>query len=219
MQIKRNLGAACIVLGVLCVLVAAGLLVQNAWAERQAQQASSDAIAALNQLATMQNASQAQAAADAFGVFGASTGTTSTSGTANANVGNAIATATVDGAVYCGVLEIGAIGLCLPIQAEFSYAALKSSPCLYTQEGNDALVIAAHNYTAHFGNLAQLQPGDIICYTSLTGAVTQYAVSGVTTIEETDVDAIQGSADELILFTCNINNNSQRVVVRCTVVL
>lgn len=227
MRIKKQLGTACIALGCLCVLVAVGLLVQNAWAERTALLESSNALAALLELEGIASDSGTDGiggTVSASGTNGTS-GTDSTNGTGstdNANSTNAAnaaassTTATIAGAVYCGVLEIDAISLALPIQAEFSYANLKIAPCLYTEAESDALVISAHNYAAHFGSLPQLAVGDIARYTTLDGTVYYYEVYQITTVDESDLDAVQGTADELILFTCNINNNTQRVVVRCT---
>ena len=58
----------------------------------------------------------------------------------------------VDGQSYIGVLELQPLGLSLPIISQWSYPGLRIAPCRYTGSAyqND-LVIAAHNYTSHFG--------------------------------------------------------------------
>ncbi len=203
MRIKQMLSKGCIVLGCGCLLIAALLLLQNAWTERNATNASTAALTAI-----------AAQSSD----IGDGDRDTILEGDTTDN-GDGASTMTVAGASYCGVLEMTSINLELPIQADFSYDNLKSSPCIYIQDDNEALVIAAHNYAAHFGSLPQLSIGDAVTYTTLDGSVYAYTVSEIVTIEETDLAAIEGSADELVLFTCNINNNSQRVVVRCNLLL
>lgn len=190
------------ILGGIFLLIAALLLLQNASAERNATNASNTALAAI--------AAQSSVA---------SNDDSDTTPESNIPNGSDASNITVDGATYGGVLAIASLNLSLPIQTDFSYDNLKSSPCIYTQDDNDALVIAAHNYTAHFGSLPQLSIGDAVTYTTLDGNTYTYTVSEIVTIEETDLAAIDGSAEELVLFTCNINDNSQRVVVRCNLLL
>lgn len=192
MRVRQNIGRVCILLGCVCVLIAAALLIQTIWAEQYASTATANALAAI----TLQ--------ADTTGEDPDPADDSATSQSIE-----------VDGSVYCGVLSIDALGLTLPVQAEFSYPNLKSSPCLYPQDGYDAIVIAAHNYTAHFGSLPLLSIGDSLCYTPIGQDAIYYTVYEISTVEASDMETVQGTADELILFTCNINNNTQRVVVRC----
>lgn len=201
MLIKKRIGRVCILLGIACVLVAAGLLLQTLWAEDYAAQASANALAAI-----------------ALQTDSTTTDSTAKEDTDSAEQSATVQDITVDTTVYCGILTIETLGLTLPIQAEFSYPNLKSTPCLYPQEGYDATVIAAHNYNAHFGSLPQLSVGDCICYTPIGQDAMYYTVSELNTVDASEGSAVQGAADELILFTCNINNNTQRVVVRCTLV-
>ncbi len=196
MQLRQILGHVCMILGCICVLVAACLLLQNRRAEQQAAQASANALAAI----------AAQAGND-----GDNTGEAQTPAEDSA----ANQSIVVDDSSYCGVLSIAKLGLTLPIQAEFSYLNLKSSPCLYPQDGYDAIVIAAHNYAAHFGSLPQLTIGDSLSYTPIGQDAIVYTVTEIRTVDASDLQTVQGTADELILFTCNSNNNTQRVVVRC----
>jgi hypothetical protein len=65
----------------------------------------------------------------------------------------------IDGNVYIGYLSIPTLEIELPVQSQWSYENLTVSPCRYygAIKSRD-LVIAAHNYTAHFGQIAQLLP-------------------------------------------------------------
>ena len=64
----------------------------------------------------------------------------------------------VEGYEYVGFLSLPALGLELPVMADWSEAKQKLSPCRYygSVNGND-LVICAHNYARHFGRLTELK--------------------------------------------------------------
>lgn len=66
----------------------------------------------------------------------------------------------VDGHRYIGVLEIPALELELPIMSQWSYPNLKIAPCRYQGSAyqND-LILLAHNYSRHFGQIHTLEPG------------------------------------------------------------
>lgn len=68
-------------------------------------------------------------------------------------------TLTLDGAEWLGWLSIPSLELELPVQAEWSYPALKTSPCRYAGTPEAGLVIAAHNYEQHFARLNLLTAG------------------------------------------------------------
>jgi sortase A len=123
----------------------------------------------------------------------------------------------VDGTLYAGVLEVPDLGLCLPVQAQWSYPALRQSPCVFSgsaQDGN--LVVAAHNYSAHFGRLAQLRQGQTVRYTDGRGLTYTYQVAEITTLAPTAVDEMTSSDGwDLTMFTCTLGGQ-QRVTVRCT---
>ncbi len=124
--------------------------------------------------------------------------------------------ASVDGVLYAGVLEIPDLGLTLPVQASLTYAGLRQTPCVYSgaaQTGN--LVVAAHNYPAHFGNIKQLRQGQEVRFTDARGIVYTYQVSEVTVLAPTSIDEMTSSDGwDLTLFTCTIGGR-QRVTVRC----
>lgn len=116
---------------------------------------------------------------------------------------------------YIGILEIPSLDLRLPIISDWSYPALRISPCRY--EGSpytDDLVIAAHNYRSHFGRLAQLTKGEEVRFTDLDGNVFVYKVGDITTVDPDDTADVTSGAWDLTLFTCTVGGQ-YRVVVRC----
>ena len=121
----------------------------------------------------------------------------------------------IDGEDYIGVLEIPSLGLTLPVMSEWSYPRLKTAPCRYTGSaylGN--LIIAAHNYRSHFGNLKELCEGDVVRFTDMDGNVFSYEVVFLEVLQPTDVDEMESGDWDLTLFTCTVGGKS-RVTVRC----
>ncbi len=129
-----------------------------------------------------------------------------------------VITLTVDENGYIGILSIPSYGLELPVLAEWSYQGLKNSPARYTgspSAGN--LVICAHNYDRHFGNIKNLSTGASITFTDVTGTVYEYEVTVVETIEPTAISEMITGDWDLTLFTCT-RSGQARVAVRCKLV-
>lgn len=127
-------------------------------------------------------------------------------------------TVEVDGRDYIGVLEIPVLDLDLPVMSRWSYPNLKISPCRYTGSAylND-MVIAAHNYTRHFGRLKELSEGETVIFTDVDGNVFTYEVALLETLMPADIEEMENSGWDLTLFTCTIGG-SWRVTVRCALV-
>jgi len=120
-----------------------------------------------------------------------------------------------DGNEYIGYLKIPALGLKLPVMESWSYDKLQISPCRYSgslEENN--LVIAAHNYQRHFGNILTLKEGEKVVFVDHLGYSYEYKVVDVTELEATAVDEMINSEADLTLFTCTYGGVA-RVTVRC----
>lgn len=116
---------------------------------------------------------------------------------------------------YIGILEIPVLDLKLPVMREWSYPNLKISPCCYT--GNikeDNLVIAAHNYSSHFGNIKHLLPDDTIYFVDVNGIVHEFFVLSSEKLNGSDTEKMEEGEWDLTLFTCNFDG-TKRVTVRC----
>lgn len=125
-------------------------------------------------------------------------------------------TATIEGQNYIGILEIPAIGLCLPVIGECSNESLKLAPCRYAGSvyTND-LILAGHNYTSHFAGLSNLTTGNSVCFTAMDGRTFHYEVVKSETLLPTAVEQMESGGWDLTLFTCTYGGKS-RVTVRCT---
>lgn len=117
---------------------------------------------------------------------------------------------------YLGILSIPALDLQLPVQTDWSYKKLRSTPCVYTGSiQNGGLVILAHNYRRHFGLVKNLHQGDEIQLTDLAGNTYHYEVDELLVLDATSVDEMVDSRYDLSLFTCTYGGKA-RVTVRCT---
>ena len=125
---------------------------------------------------------------------------------------------TVNGKPYIGVLAVPVLGLELPVIQEWNYPNLRVAPCRYVGSvyTND-LVLAAHNYISHFGNLKRLHPGDIVTFTDVEGNKFHYEVEVLETLESTAVEEMTSGIWDLSLFTCTVGGQL-RVTVRCKLI-
>ena len=121
----------------------------------------------------------------------------------------------INGEAFCGKVEIEKLGIKLPIYNEWDYTKLKTAPCRYMGNAytND-MIIAAHNYKSHFGNLKDLEIGDEIKFTDPLGNEYVYAVCEIITLDGTAVSDMNSGDWDFTLFTCT-KGGKQRVTVRC----
>lgn len=122
----------------------------------------------------------------------------------------------LDGRQYCGYITLPSLGIELPVLNEWSYPNLKISPCRYSgaPQTND-LIIAAHNYNSHFGQIKNLNSGDEIIFTDCDGEIYIYSVNFTEYVDGYDVDSMLSGSEEwdITLFTCTLSGQS-RVTVR-----
>ena len=123
----------------------------------------------------------------------------------------------VDGAYYCGFITLPSLNLELPVMQEWSYPNLKKSPCRYDGEAvSKNLILAAHNYTRHFGKIRRLNVDDEIYFTDTEGVQYRFRVINTQEIGGYDLEKLKAGAGEdwdITLFTCTLGGQS-RVVVR-----
>lgn len=102
------------------------------------------------------------------------------------------------------------------MRAEWSYPALKQSPCRYTgSAAAGGFVIAAHNYRRHFAYISSLAIGDPVVFTDANGTKYFYEVSLLETLSPYSIEEMTDTHWDLTLFTCTYGGKS-RVTVRCT---
>lgn len=121
----------------------------------------------------------------------------------------------IDGETYIGTLEIPSLGLELPVMNDWSYPKLKKAPCRYGGSAyQENLMLAGHNYPAHFGRLNELALGAEVRFTDVDGHVFVYEAADIEKLPGTAVEEMAAGGWALTLFTCTLDGRS-RVVVRC----
>ncbi len=121
----------------------------------------------------------------------------------------------VDGRKYIGRIEIPVVEMSLPVMDSWSYENLREAPCRYKGSAYlDDLILAAHNYTRHFGPISQLVPGDEVIFTDVDGNIFRYTVADLEQLDGTDVKEMEAGDWDLTLFTCTLGGQ-YRVTVRC----
>lgn len=126
-----------------------------------------------------------------------------------------MASVEIDGRGYIGYLSLPALDLELPVMDDWNYPRLKIAPCRYAGSvRTNNLVIAAHNYERHFGNISSLAPGDAVYFTDMNGVVWTYEVAELDVLAPTAVEEMTSEGYDLTLFTCTYGGKS-RITVRC----
>lgn len=190
---KRK-GSAWIIIGLLLITAALGLVIYNVLDDLRAARAASETLESI--LADIID-SGISSKPDYYG--------------------KDMPTVVIDGVEYIGVLSIPDIGIALPVKSEWSYVGLRTSPCRFVGSAykND-LVICAHNYEHHFGQLKNLEYGTKVILTDVVGNVFTYKISEIETLAPTAVEEMTVGEDwDMTLFTCTIGGRT-RVTVRCS---
>lgn len=124
----------------------------------------------------------------------------------------------IDGIGYIGSLQIPVLGLELPVISRWNYDYLRIAPCRYTgsiEFGN--MVIAAHNYTRHFGELPLLQLGTQIVFVDMNNNQFFFEIKESEVLQPTQVEEMIESEYDLTLFTC-VYGGSARYAIRCNMI-
>ena len=200
---RKGFGIFCLLLGVSCLLGAIGLVFYNRWEAENAQVVSQDLLADVQSIIE-QPPTQPSLPNDPEPLP-----------EVTETIPIEMATIQVDGYDCIGILSIPVLELKLPVLADWSYSKLTKAPCHYygTYYETD-FVIAAHNYDSHFGRLSQLQPGDMVIFTDVSGANYYYEVVLLETLPKEATKEMIASGFDLSLYTCTIGGGS-RVTVRC----
>ena len=126
-----------------------------------------------------------------------------------------MATVQIDGRSYIGRINVPAIDISLPVLAEWSEAGAEIAPCRYKGSVyNGTLIIAAHNFGSHFGNLGQLADGDTVTFVDVNGVAYHYVVLTAEIVDGYDLRGMDAGEWDLTLFTCNFSG-VERITVRC----
>ena len=192
----NKLGITAMIIGAVMILGALALVGYNAWEEERASSAIDDLLPKVEQMIEDRPDTQASMP----------------------SAGNELATVTVDGNTYIGVLTLPSIGIELPVMSTWSYPLLRISPCRYSGSlSGEALVIAGHNYARHFGKLVNMSVGDNVYFTDVNGLVYEFVVIESEPLQKTQIEEMISDDWDLTLFTCDYKARL-RIAVRCKLI-
>lgn len=127
-------------------------------------------------------------------------------------------TVTIDETEYIGKISMPAIKLKLPVIGSWSMDKLKVAPCLYYGSVyTEDMVLCAHNYRTHFGQIGRLTAGNRLTFTDVEGNEFAYRVAKVGRVAHDETEQLLSSKYELILFTCTLSGN-KRIVIYCELI-
>lgn len=202
---KKKKGTILICMGIIFIIVAAGLMIYNIYESMHAAQQSNSVLQQIVDERNQENDTQYPEISDEvipeYVLFPE----------------KEMPIVKIDSQNYVGVLEIPDLGLVLPVLAgEWSYAKLRIAPCVYAGSiYQDNMVIAAHNYWSHFSRIKNLEVGDVVIFTDCEGNVFEYSVGWVDILQKYDTEEMKlAETWDLSLFTCTYSGK-ERYTVRC----
>lgn len=194
----RKVGIFCIILGILCLLAAGGWVVYNILEAKSAENAANVLLQDVHEQIAMTE-EPAQIAPEE-------------------PIMQQMLTTQVSGYDCIGILSIPALELELPVLTDWTYEKLKVAPCVYYGSYYEKnFVIAAHNYEGHFKKLSQLQAGDLLSLTDVSGHKRVYEVVLLETLPGDATEEMITADFDLSLYTCTPGGGS-RITVRCNAV-
>lgn len=213
---KRKSGLALMIMGAVLVFSAVALMLYNQWDESRAATAATEmAQTLLREIEERRETEEAQPNVWPDAATAIAPPDIEMASIVSNAAWQPMDSISVSDDKYIGVLTVPALDLDLPVMDEWSYPKLKKAPCRYwgSLSGNN-LIIAAHNYRRHFGNISSLGTGDEVLFTDINGHVYKFTVAEIQTLGAADVSAMARSEYDLTLFTCTYGGQA-RVTVRC----
>lgn len=194
----NKIGKIFILIGILLIVVSSCLLVRNNYEEHTAKEKSNVV------LQSMKDNIESQKKEVTEVVFNEDT-----------SIEKEMSVVNIDGYDYMGVITIPSLGIELPIMNDYDESRLRIAPVRYYGSifTND-LVICAHSYKTHFGNLSKLKQEDVVILTDVNGESYLYEVLEIEVLDATDVEEMLDSEFDLTLYTCT-SDGRKRVTVRC----
>ena len=193
---RKWIGVICVFLGVVCILSSVGFVVYNRWEDESAEEIAQSLLEDVQSIIDEKNPRPDD----------------------TEKIPTEMASIKVGGYDCIGILSVPVLDLELPVLKDWSYEKLKKAPCYYygTYYEKD-FVIAAHNYKSHFGRLSELQTGDIVLFTDVSGVAYYYEVVLLETLQKEATKEMITGGFGLSLYTCTPGGAS-RVTVRCNAV-
>ena len=119
----------------------------------------------------------------------------------------------IGGLDFIGLLELPGRGIRLPVAAQWSSSDLGFRPARYAGSVYDGtLIIGGSSEADNFGFADQLDAGEEIAFTDMTGSVFRYTVRKVSHADSAETDTLADPDDALTLF---VKKDGRFLIVRC----
>ena len=86
-----------------------------------------------------------------------------------------------------------------------------NGPCRYSGDSSDNLIIAAHNFDAHFGRLKELSDGDKVVFEDIGGRRFEYELVRSEKLGPSEISNMIENNPALTLFTCTPGGKNRAV--------
>ena len=121
----------------------------------------------------------------------------------------------LDGTDWCGILEVPAYGLTLPIHGSWDKSAVTSYPCRFWGSVYDgSMILGGSDQNGQFAFCSQTNPGDYISITDMLGNEFRYQVARVDRSDSADFEKLSAGEYPLTLFTRS-TFGLEYIIVRC----
>lgn len=116
---------------------------------------------------------------------------------------------------FCGLLQVPAFGISLPIGSSWKYNAVSQYPNRFWGSTYDnSLIIGGSGRKNQFAFCGNLDLGDEIRVTDMTGAQFSYEVAAIDRSSHANMDVFQQKESHLVLFARD-NVTLDYIIVRC----
>ena len=121
----------------------------------------------------------------------------------------------VNGYDFIGIVEIPAFQTALPIGSVWDSGTVSSFPCRFWGTVYDSsLILGGADQTGQFDFLKQIQHGDSVLVTDMTGAEFSYRVERIIRTTSADAEILLEQDSDLILFARQARS-PEYIIVRC----
>ena len=207
---KRFLGIVLMIVGVVSVACSVALYISNQNEDKQAQELTEYYLPQL--IETIRNSTNSESSVQDNVSDGVTDGSQNSNGPVNNNDMHVFY---IDEQGFVGYLSIPSLNLELPIMSETDYDKLQMAPCrFYGSAKTDNLIVGAHNYSKHFGEIGNLNAKDEVYVTDMDGVVYKYSVVSIDIIQPYAGEILTNEEYDLVLFTCTYSGKN-RIAVGC----
>lgn len=123
----------------------------------------------------------------------------------------------IDGTDFIGLIEVPGYDIKLPICSEWNTETVASCPCRYTGSVyNDTLIIGGADKEDQFGFADEIDVGNAVSVTDMTGQTCSYEVIKVNHVKNISKEKLRSEEDDLTLFVKR-SYSSEYIIVRCAI--